>query len=558
MPATRAATATMIITNARVLTMDPDHPRAEAVALAGDQVLAVGRRDEIAPLAGAACQIIDAGGATVMPGFIESHMHLLPGGAELDHLNLLGVSGAAALGDRLRDYAAARPDQPLLCAQQADYAIMGTRAATRADLDAILPDRPVMLVAADHHTAWANTVALQAAGLLQGRRLDPGNEIVMGADGRATGELREFQAFGPVLALAGEERVHLGLVDGSEPDPRPGPEGRAHDRAHLARGLAHCARHGITSIVCMDGNRYQLELLDELRAEGGLTARVRVPFHLRGERPLEVLDEASAMTRDFADAWLASGLVKMFMDGVVDSGTAVRKDDYPGRPGWRGDPLFSADYFAAACTEVDRRGLQIAVHAIGCGAVARTLDGYGAARAANGARDARHRVEHIEMIDRADIPRMADLGVIASVQPCHVPGALDFPAFPTLDMVGRARWRDAFLTATLAGAGIPVAFATDWPVADVNPLRCLKAARVRTPFAEDCADERLELMAGLAAYTTGGAFAEHTEGWKGRLTPGFAADLVILSGDIDAVPEAEIDTLSVMRTVVGGRTVWAA
>ncbi|MBK5925973.1 hydrolase [Rhodobaculum claviforme] len=537
--------------------MDPAHPRAEAVAIADGRILALGSGAGMAALGGPRTEVIDAGGATVLPGFVESHMHLLPGGAELDHLNLLGVSGAQALGAALGAFAAARPDQPLICAQQADYAIMGDRAATRGDLDAILPDRPLLLVAADHHTAWANTAALRAAGILGGRALDPGNDIVMAPDGQAAGELREFQAFGPVLALAGEERVHLGLVDGSEPDPAPGPSGRAHDRRHLARGLAHCARHGITSIVNMDGNRYQLELLAELRAEGALTARVRVPFHLRGERPLAVLEQASAMARDFDDDWLASGFVKMFMDGVIDSGTAVRSDDYPDQPGWRGDALFSAEYFAAACAEADRRGLQIAVHAIGCGAVARTLDGYAAARAANGPRDARHRVEHIELMRRDDIARMVDLGVVASVQPCHVPGALDFPAFPTLDMLGRDRWRDGFLTGTLARAGVPVAFASDWPVADVCPLRCLKAALTRRPFAKDCADERLDLMAALAAYTTGGAYAEHTEGWKGRLAPGFAADIVVLSRDIEATAPEAIDTLSVVRTIAGGRTVWA-
>lgn len=548
--------ADTVILNARILTMDPARPRAAALAIAGGRILALGATAEIAALAGPATERIDAGGATVLPGFVESHMHLFPGGSELEHLQLLGVKGAEALGAALRGYLAGRPGDGLVMAQGADYAMFGARQTTRADLDALMPDRPFAMMAADHHTLWANTAALKAAGLLHGATLPPGNEVVMGPDGLAAGELREFRAFAPVLALAGEERVSLGLVDGSEPDPMPDAAARARDRAALARGLAHCARHGITSIVNMDGNRYQLDLLSELRAEGGLTARVRIPFHLRGERPLEVLDEASAMARDFADDWLASGFVKMFMDGVIDSGTAVMKADYPGQPGWRGDPLFSAEYFAAACTDIDRRGLQIAVHAIGDGAVARVLDGYAAARAANGARDARHRIEHIELIDRADIPRMAALGVTASLQPCHVPGALDFPLMPTINMLARDRWRDAYATGTLAAAGIPLAFATDWPVADVNPMRCIKAALIRQPFGPDCPDERVGLMATLAAYTAGGARAEFTEGWKGRLAPGFAADVAILTGDIEALPPEEIDSLSVARTIVGGQSVW--
>ncbi len=550
-----SVTADLIVTNARILTMDGRHPRAEALAVAGGRILAVGTQADIAGLARRDTETVDAGGGTVLPGFVESHMHLFPGGAELDHLQITRVSGAAALAAALEAYAAARPGDGLLLAQGAGYAVFGDRPTTRGDLDAMMPDRPFAMMAADHHTLWANTAALRAAGLLHGAQLPPGNEVVMGADGLAAGELREFRAFAPVLALAGEDRVSLGLIDGSEPDGA-GPKERARDRAVLARGLAHCARHGITSIVNMDGNRYQLDLLAGLLAEGTLTARVRVPFHLRGERPLEVLEEASAMAADFTGDWLTSGFVKMFMDGVIDSRTAVMLEDYPGQPGWRGEPLFGPGYFAAACTEIDRRGLQIAVHAIGDGAVRRVLEGYAAARGANGARDSRHRIEHIELIDRADIPRMAGLGVTASVQPAHVPGALDFPAEPTLSVIGRARWRDAYLAGSLAAAGVPLAFATDWPVADVNPLRSLKAALTRRPLAPDCADERLGLMAALHAYTAGGAFAEHTENRKGRLAPGLLADIAILSDDIEATPPEAIDSLRVTRTICGGRTTW--
>ncbi len=173
------------------------------------------------------------------------------------------------------------------------------------------------------------------------------------------------------------------------------------DRAKVARGLAHCARHGITSMVNMDGNRYTLELLRELREAGELTARVKVPYHLKPGVPLSDLDRADRMTAEYDDEWLQSGFVKMFMDGVMDSGTAWRLDDYPGQPGHRSVPLFEPEEFKAIATEIDRRGLQIAVHAIGDAAVRATIDGYEAARMANGPRDSRHRIEHIELIDRA-------------------------------------------------------------------------------------------------------------------------------------------------------------
>ncbi|GGL77077.1 amidohydrolase [Wenxinia marina] len=546
--------ATIVVRNGRVLTMDAAAPRAEAVALAGDRVIACGSDAEVAALAGPSCRIVDAGGATVLPGFVESHLHLFMGGAELSHLQLLGVEGPEALGRALRAFAEAHPDLALLTGQGCDYAIYG-RALTRHDLDAILPDRPVLLIAADHHTGWANTAALRAAGILEGRRLGPGNEIVMGEDGIATGELREFEAKAPVLALSGGQRVQAGIATGGEPDPAPTRDQLLEDCEHMARGLRHCARHGLTSLVNMDGNRYTLEVLSELRDRGDLTARVRVPFHYRNHREPPDLEIASGMARDWNDDWLSSGFVKMFMDGVIDSGTAVRLDDYPGRPGWRGEPLFTPEAFAAACIEADRRGLQIAVHAIGDGAVRRVLDGYAAARGANGPRDSRHRVEHIEMIDRADIPRMVEMGVIGSLQPCHVPGALDFPLQPTLDVIGRGRWGDAYLYRTLAEAGVRLAFATDWPVADVNPLRCIQAALTR-PVFDGAGDERLALMDVLAGYTIGGAFAEHTEDRKGMLRPGHLADLVILDGDIEETAPAEIGGMSVAMTICGGRIVW--
>jgi predicted amidohydrolase YtcJ len=551
----RPERASMIVTNARVLTMDSGRPRAEAVAMAGERILCVGDNDEVAALSGPGCTEIDAGGGTVLPGFVESHLHLFVGGAELDHLQLLGVSGAEALGRAVRDWAAARPDQPMLLAQGADYGILG-RSVTRADLDAILPDRPFAMFASDHHTGWANTAALKAAGILEGRALGPGNEIVMGPDGLAAGELREFEALAPVAALAGEGRVTLGLSTGRDPDPSPGPAERAHDREIIARGLRHCARHGFTSLVNMDGNRYMLELLAELQTEGRLDARVRVPFHYRNFRRLEELEEASAMTRDFSGDWLNSGFVKLFMDGVIDSATAVMVNDYPGRPGWRGEPLFEPEAFAEIATGVDRRGLQMAVHAIGDGAVRRVLDGYAVARQVNGARDSRHRIEHIELIHPEDVPRMGELGVVASIQPCHVPGAMDFPLQPTLDVIGRDRWCDAFRCASLRDAGARLAFASDWPVADICPLRGIQAALTRQPYADECRDERVGLMEVLAAYTIGGAWAEHSEHHKGMLRPGYLADLVILSGDIESVPVDGISGLTVAHTICGGRLTW--
>jgi predicted amidohydrolase YtcJ len=541
----------LIVTNARILTMDPANPRAEAVALRQGKILALGGRAEIETLAGPGTQVIDAKGRTVLPGFVESHLHLVLGGAELAHLYVGGLRGVDALRSAFAGFAAKNPDAPLLMAQGGDYAMLD-HPMTRADLDQVFPSRPIAITAHDHHTVWANTAALRSAGLLNGAVMPHGHEVVMGPDGLASGELREFEAFAPVIALGGEERLNLGIATGGEPSPWPSDAELAMDRAKVLRGLKHCAAHGITSMVNMDGNRFTLELLDGLRREGNLLARVKVPFHFKPHMELSELDRAVAMTRAYDDDFLSCNFVKMFMDGVVDSRTAFMLNDYPGHPGHRGEPLFADLRFREIATRIDALGMQMAVHAIGDGAVRTTIDGYEAAQKNNGPRDSRHRIEHIELIDPADIPRIGALGIVASLQPPHPPGAMDFPLQPTLETLGAHRWKDAYLWKTLAGQGARIAYASDWPVTDVSVMRGLQAALTRQPYP-GCSDERLSLMESLHAYTAGGAYAAHWDGITGMLKPGMAADLVMLSGDIEAIHPDSLGITPVALTICAGR-----
>jgi hypothetical protein len=445
---------------------------------------------------------------------------------------------------------------PLLMAQGAGYDILG-RPVTRADLDRVIADRPIAMMSPDHHTVWANTAALQAAGLLHGAEMPAGHVVVMGADGLAQGELLEFEAFSPILALTGDLHLQLGIATGGEPDPWPDAAQRAKDKAKIAAGLAHCAAHGITSMVNMDGNRYTCVLLAEMEAEGRLTARVKVPFHMKPHMGLEELDRASAMAAEFTGDWVTSGFVKMFMDGVVDSRTAYMLNDYPGVPGHKGEPLFDHARFEDICTEIDRRGLQIAVHAIGDGAVRQTIDGYEAARRRNGPRDARHRIEHIELIDRADVPRLGALGITASLQSPHAPGVMDFPLSGMEAVIPRERWQDAYLWKTLVDHGAALAYASDWPVTDVSVMRGIQAALTRVPF-EGAGDERVGLMETLRAYTAGGAWAAHMEGLTGTLRAGLAADLVLIDGDIETIPAEKIGKTGIALTVAGGRVTYQA
>ncbi|MFN6941934.1 MAG: amidohydrolase [Parvibaculum sp.] len=534
--------------------MDEAAPRADAIAIADGRILAVGTKGEIEALAGPDTRRIDGKGGSLLPGFIESHMHLFSGAAELEDLHLGGVKGFEALKTAVTDYAARNPDAPFLMAQLADYAILSERErVTRHHLDAILPDRPFAMSAADHHTVWANTAALEAAGLLQGRTLGPGNEIVMGEDGLAIGELRESEAFGPVVALTGKERAELGLRTGGEPDPAPTPQERAADRAILKQGLKFAARHGITSIHNMDGNLYTLELLAEIEAEGALDLRVKVPFHFKNFMQPQALDKASRMAATYKSDWLSSGFVKMFYDGVLDGWTAVMVEPYADKPDWRGEPLFSPERFKELAIEIDCRGLQIAVHAIGDGAVRAVLDGYEAAREANGARDSRHRIEHIEVTTPADIPRFAELGVVASMQPPHPPGAMDFPLEPTISVIGRDRWPYSYAWRSLKEAGAQICFASDWPVADISVLRGIKAAVMRRKWADDLEDQSFTLIEAIEGYTAKGAHAGFADDRLGRLVPGYLADFVLLDGNIEAIAPEAIDTLAVSMTVCGGK-----
>ncbi|MER9633140.1 amidohydrolase [Mesorhizobium sp. M0228] len=549
-----SSNADLIVTNARVLTMDEGNPTAEAVAIKDGNILAVGDRRTIEALKGPATKVIDAQGGSVVPGFIEAHMHLFGGAAELDNLHLQGVHGFDALSDAIRAYAAARPNAKLLLGAGVDYTILSKEEpVTRHHLDRIIADRPFAMSASDHHTMWANTKALELAGILHGKQLGPGNEIVMGADGLAAGELREGEAFGPILELSGQNRVRLGLATGGEPEPYPSAAEVAADRDLMHRGLEWCARHGITSIQNMDGNFYQLQLLAGLEQEGRLLCRTKIPFHFKNFMTLDVLEKASSMANSYQSEWLSSGMVKMFYDGVLEGWTAVMVDDYADRPGWRGEPLFTPEHFAEVALEADRRGLQIAVHSIGGGAVRAVLDGYEAAQRKNGRRDSRHRVEHIEGTTAADVPRFAELGVIASMQPPHPPGAMDFPLEPTLSRIGRERWPLSYAWRTLKQAGAHVVFASDWPVSRVDPILGIQAAVLRKPWAEGDPDQSFSLIEALAGYTVEGAYAEFMEHRKGRLKPGYLADLVVLSADIEATEPGLLHKVHPVSTICGGK-----
>ncbi|WP_298843920.1 amidohydrolase [uncultured Roseobacter sp.] len=552
-------TADIVILNAALITFDEGAAGADALAITDGLISAVGRSSDIAALAGTGTKVVDARGATVLPGFIDSHVHLFGGSVELSCLNLYGVSGLDAMKAAIRPYAGANPDDALVFCVMADYDIVSSnRTPTRHDLDQVLQDRPLAMFAPDHHTVWANTAALEAAGLLEGGSVEPGSEIVLGSDGLASGELLEPGAYGPVLGMTRHEgREMLGLTTGKDPVPPPTPAQREMDKDAIARGLLHCAAQGITSLHLMDGNTYQLELLSELDHEGRLACRCEVPFHFKGTDPLERLaSEAPAMRARFQGDRIRCNHVKMFIDGVMESGTALMLEPYPGKLGAggnTGDEVFTQDHFVSACTLADRLGFQIAVHAVGDAGIRRTIDAYEAARRTNGRRDSRHRIEHLEVMHPDDIPRLAKLDIVASIQPGHAPTGHIFPPDAAGQYLHPHQLPGAFAWQDIRRSGAPVIFSTDWPVMPVDVMPNIRAAIDPLSPGPEWRDQTQSLMDTLASYTCNNAWAEFREDRKGRLRPGMMADIAVMSHDLTSLAPEHITDASAVLTICDGK-----
>lgn len=529
--------ADLIITRAHVFTADPARPRAEAVAVGGSRLTFVGSAAEAESLRGPRTRLIDAAGRSLLPGFIDSHFHLLWGSIGLAEAQLGSVRTLDDLTTALRKFADEPPTADWLTGSGLPYNFLpGGLPLSRHHLDAIIADRPVFVLAYDHHTAWANTEALRRANLLRdGATTGPNSEIVMGSDGLAGGELREFGAYDSIKALI----------------PKPDTTAK---RSLLHQGLAQAAALGITGIHNMNGDAEEIALYAALEDAGELTLRLYCPYSATPQTPAEALAEAAALRDSYQSEMVRGGLVKFFMDGVIESGTALLLDDYADRPG-RGDANFSAEHFTRLAVEADRLGLQIAVHAIGDAAVRRALDGFEAAALANGKRDSRHRVEHIELIHPDDVPRFAELGVIASMQPIHEAITRDgLDVWP--NRVGRGRWANAFAWQTLRQAGARLVFGSDWPIADQNPLLGLRAALTRQPWAPGLLDQSQTLSDAILSYTRDAAYAEFQEQVKGQLRVGMLADMVLLADDIFSSPPEAIAQTRPALTVCSGRVVY--
>ncbi len=549
----------LIILNARVITMNPERPYAQALAIAGNKIMALGTSGEINSIRAKHTRVVDAQMKTVMPGIIEGHVHLFGGGVELAVLNISHINSFQSLSDSVSQHRKANPNLKVISANGIAHQSLGADGPiTRQLLDRIVSDVPFIVGCFDRHTMWANTKALEAAGIMRGRNLPVGNEIVLDSEGLATGELLEPAAYMLVQQLTPTQgREWLGMTTGENPSPAATPEQRRIDENYMKQGIAFANSLGITSLHNMDGNFYQLELLKSLLDRGELNARVEVPFHQKNTFELSRVDEAAEMHAQYKGDMLHSGRVKLFMDGVMETLTALMLDDYPGHPGNTGAPLFTAEQFNAIAARVDKHGLQLSVHAIGDGAVRRTLDGFEFAQKQNGKRDSRHRIEHIEVIHPDDIPRLNQLGVIASLQPVTAVGVPGIPKEPILSRLGeKLPW--SYPWQTLRETGATIAFSSDWPVAPLDPFLGMQAAMTCIPPTSNCPDQKQSLMNTLHGFTFAGAVMEFMEGRKGMLKKGYLADVVVLDSDLEDTSPDKIRNVKPVMTVCDGRVVWEA
>ncbi len=525
--------ADVVISNAHVFTSNSALPVAQAVAVSGNRIVFVGSNSEVQTWRGAGTRVIDGQGKTLLPGFIDSHFHLLWGSIWLGTAQLREVKNRAELERILLDFAAENRTSPWVIGRGIQYGIV----STRQELDAILADRPVYIGAYDGHTAWANTRALEMAGVLyEDKNLGSNGIIVRDEHGVASGELRE----------SAMDAVHR-LV----PEPN-----EARKRELLGLAMKQITASGVTSVHNMNGDMQEMMTYAAVEDAGEMLLRVYVPFWVKPEHTEENLAEAAEMAKVQGE-YARGGAVKFFMDGVWESYTALNLAPYADEPDARAEGIWSLERFTHMAAACDRLGLQIFVHCCGDGAVRRTLDGYEAVQKLNGKRDSRHRVEHIEVIHPDDMPRFEQLGVIASMQPLHAP-LTGQDADVWLARTGEKRWPLSFAWRQLKDAGATLALGSDWTVAPFNPMLGLYAALNRQKWSAGDPDHRLTLEEALIGYTRDAAYAEFQEHQKGQIQAGYLADLVLLSEDIFHIPAEQFPDVKPLLTMVNGKIVHEA
>jgi predicted amidohydrolase YtcJ len=537
-----AQEASLVLRHGRVWTEDPARPEAESIAILGNRILAVGADADVRAHIGRTTRVVELRGRRVTPGFNDSHVHFLYGGLMLIGVKLDQARSREQFRDLLAEYAKTR--QPGDWIEKGNWDHQNWPGATlpdRALVDAVTPDNPVLVNRIDGHMYLANSRALKLAGIDRHTPDPVGGVIERDAAGEPTGILKD---------------AAVDLVQRVIPPP-----GTATLDAAMDAAMAEAARHGVTSVQNMaeddvdpTGER-DLREFQRYATKGKLTVRI---YASRGLAHVDAFADLG-LEKGFGSDRLRTGVLKSFADGAIGSMTAWMYRPFEGtaNAGLPSASLADPAAMQARFQAADRAGLQVATHAIGDRAISRVLDLYEAVEQADGAKDRRFRIEHVQHLAPADAPRFARLGVIASMQPYH---AIDDGRWAE-KVLGHERSRTSYAWRTLLDAGAELAFGSDWPVAPLDPIMGLYAAATRATLDGQrpqgwIPEQRITVREALHAYTVGSARAEFQEGAKGSLAPGKLADLVVLSGDVLALPPAELAKVQVDLTVFDGQVLY--
>jgi predicted amidohydrolase YtcJ len=524
---------TLALVNGHFWTGNPAQPAAEAVAIAGDRIAVVGTTTEVRSRAGQA-EIVDLGGRFVTPGFIDSHVHFIDGGARLASVQLRDAKTRDEFVERIRTFAASVPAGTWITGGDWDHTLWGGELPRRDWVDGVTPNHPVWVSRLDGHMALANTAALRAAGLTDQVRDVSGGEIVRDRQGNPTGLLKDNA---------------MALISTKMPPPSSAQKDRALDAA-----MTHVAAQGVTTIHNM-GSWDDLEVFERARAAGRLGTRIYAAVPLNTWAKLR--DFVATRPTGRGDLWLRIGALKGFVDGSLGSHTALFHEPFADAPGDRGLFVNTPEDLYTWISNADRAGLHVLVHAIGDRANTTLLDIYERVARENGPRDRRFRVEHAQHLRPTDIQRFGALGVIASMQPYH---AIDDGRWAER-VIGAERARTTYAFRSLVDANARLAFGSDWFVAPPTPLEGIYAAVTRRTLDDRhpggwMPEQKIAVEEALAAYTRDGAYASFEERVKGTIAPGMLADLTVIDRDLRKIPPEEIRHARISRTIVGGKSVF--
>lgn len=540
---TAQSAATLLLTNAKVWTVNPQQPEAEAVAIAGNRIVAVGTTADILKLKGPRTVVLDLDGRRVLPGFNDAHVHFMDSGLGLASVQLKDASSPQEFAARVAQYAAKQPEgRWILGGTWDEQRWSPPQLPTKELIDRVTKDNPVAIGRYDGHMYLANSLALKLAHITAKTPNPPGGEIGRDAHGNPTGILKD---------------AAKDLVEAVIP-----PLSHEQKLGAARSALALARRVGVTSVQEMANSNEDLsrnlEVYKELEEKGELSARIYVaPLIDDWQNYAKV-----GMRHAFGSSLLRTGAVKAFADGSLGSTTAYFFQSYSDDPKTRGlltDEMQPLSKMRERLIGTDKAGLQLCVHAIGDEAISLVLDLYQDVEKSNGEKDRRWRIEHAQHMAPKDFDRFARLGVIASVQPYH---AIDDGRWAER-RIGPERIKTTYAFRTFLNHGVRLALGTDWDVAPLNPLLTIYAAVTRATLDGKNPDgwmpeQKLSVAETVAAYTMGSAYAEFQENEKGSITPGKLADFVVLSDDLFGVSHDKIKDLEIVRTVVGGKTVYQA